>query len=80
MSGAKNPLLENLRRFLAAQAAARDCDEAILSKLARINRGLELISRDQSLNYSELVKSRDAVSRLLERVARIERGLEDTPL
>lgn len=76
MSDADNVVLEDLKRILAEQAAARDRDQDILFRLARINRGLERITRDNSSNYSELVKSRHAVGRLWERVAKIERRLE----
>lgn len=75
MRDAENVVLEDLKRILAEQAAARYRDQDILSRLARMNRSLDRITRDNSSNYSDLVKSRNAVGRLWERVAKIERRL-----
>ncbi len=78
MRDAEDVVLEDLKRVLAAQAAARDDEREILSRLARINRCLDRVSRDRSSNYPELVKSRRALERLRQRVTRIEHRLEET--
>ena len=50
MSNADNLVLEHLKRIQAEQAAARDRDQEILSRLARIESGLARITRDESSN------------------------------
>lgn len=76
MSDAGNLVLEHVKRILAEQAAARDRDQEIVSRLARIKSGLARITRDKSSNYAEQMEDRHAVDRLRERVERIERRLE----
>lgn len=76
MSDAANLVLEHLKRIQAEQDAARDSDEEILSRLARLESGLARITQDKSSKYAELVEDRHALDRLRERVDRIERRLE----
>lgn len=76
MSDADDLVLEHLKRIQAEQAAARDRDQEILSRLARIESGLARVTRDESSNYAELVEDRHTVDKLRERIERIERRLE----
>lgn len=76
MSEMDNLVLEHLKRIQAEQAAARERDQEILSRLSHIESGLARIARDESSNYTEIVEDRHAVDKLRERVERIERRLE----
>lgn len=76
MSEMDNLVLEHLKRIQAEQAAAREPDQEILSRLSHIESGLARIARDESSNYTEIVEDRHAVDKLRERVERIERRLE----
>ena len=76
MSDADNLVLEHLKRIQAEQAAARDRDQEILSRLARLGSSLARITRDEASNYAEMVEDRHAVDKLRERIERIERRLE----
>lgn len=77
----ENILLELLKRIQAEQTASRDRDKEILSRLSHIETGLSRISRDQSLNYGEIVEDRHVVDGLKDRLDRIERRLDlrDSP-
>lgn len=72
----ENILLELLKRIQAEQTASRDRDKEILSRLSHIETGLSRISRDQSLNYGEIVEDRHVVDGLKDRLDRIERRLD----
>lgn len=76
MSEMDNLVLEHLKRIQAEQAAARERDQEILSRLSHVESGLARIARDESSNYTEIVEDRHAVDKLRERVERIERRLE----
>ena len=76
MSESGKLVLEHLKRIQVEQVAARDRDQNILSRLARIESGLARVAKDESSNYAELVEDRHAVDKLKERVERIERRLE----
>lgn len=73
-----NLILEHLKKIQAEQAAAKERDQDIFSRLALIESGIARIARDESANYAEIVSDRHAVDRLKERVERIERRLELT--
>ncbi|MBS4056782.1 MAG: hypothetical protein KGZ82_05715 [Bacteroidales bacterium] len=72
----ENLTLELLKRIQAEQSASRDRDNEILSRLSYIESGLSRISRDQSLNYSEIVGDRHVVDKMRDRIDRIERRLD----
>ncbi|MBS4099403.1 MAG: hypothetical protein KGZ83_21535 [Sulfuricella sp.] len=72
----ENLTLELLKRIQAEQSASRDRDNEILSRLSYIESGLSRISRDQSLNYSEIVDDRHIVDKMRDRINRIERRLD----
>jgi SRSO17 transposase len=71
-----NLILENLKKIQAEQASARERDAEILTRLSHIETGIAKISRDESINYGEIVQDRHAVDKLKERIERIERRLE----
>lgn len=72
----ENLILEHLKKIQAEQAAARERDAEIMTRLATIETGIARIARDESLNYGEIIQDRHAVDKLKERVERIERRLE----
>lgn len=72
----ENLMLEHLKRIQAEQSAARERDTEILSRLSHIESGLARITRDESINYSEIIENRHSVDKLKERIERIERRLE----
>jgi hypothetical protein len=72
----ENLILEHLKKIQAEQAAARERDAEILTRLSSIENGLARISRDEALTYTELVQDRHVVDKLKERIERIERRLE----
>lgn len=65
-----------LKRIEAEQTAARDRDQEILSRLARIESGLARVTRDESSNNAEMVEGRHTVDKLRERIERLERLFE----
>ncbi len=72
----ENLLLEHMTRFQAEQAAARDRDVEILSRLASIESGIARLARDEASTYSELIQDRHGMDKLKERIERIEKRLE----
>ena len=71
-----NLILEHLKKIQAEQAATRERDHEIMSRLANIESGLARITRDESMTYGELIQDRHVVDKLKERIERIERHLE----
>jgi hypothetical protein len=71
-----NLVLEHLKKIQAEQAASRDRDAQIMSRLGHIESGLARISRDEAANYSEIVHDRHSVDKLRERMDRIEKRLD----
>lgn len=71
-----NLVLQNLIKIQTEQAASRERDTEILSRLSMIESGIARISRDESANYAEIVQDRHSVDKLKERIERIERRLE----
>jgi predicted nuclease with TOPRIM domain len=76
MENVDNLILEHLKKIQAEQAAARERDTEIMSRLSNIETGIARISRDEAANYGEIIDSRHTVDRLRERIERIERRLE----
>lgn len=72
----ENLILEHLKKIQAEQAASRERDAEIMSRLGMIESGIARISRDESANYAEIVQDRHSVDKLKERIERIERRLE----
>ncbi len=71
-----NLILEHLKRMQNEQSAARERDQEILSRLSHIESGLARITRDESMNYGEIIENRHYIDKLKERIERIERRLE----
>ena len=78
MSNIENLILEQLKKIQAEQTAARERDAEIMGRLAGIETGIAKISRDESINYSEIIADRHSIDKLKERIERIERRLELT--
>ncbi|MBZ0092999.1 MAG: hypothetical protein K8F27_12370 [Sulfuricellaceae bacterium] len=74
----ENLVLENLKKIQAEQNASRERDSEILNRLSNIESALARITRDEAINYGEIVQDRHAVDKLKERIERIERRLELT--
>lgn len=72
----ENLILEHLKRIQTEQAAAKERDSEILTRLSHIESGLARITRDEALNYAELIQDRHVVDKLKERIERIESRLE----
>ncbi len=72
----ENLILEHLKKIQAEQAASRERDNEIMSRLSNIESGIARISRDEAMNYGEIIQDRHAVDKLKERMERIERRLE----
>lgn len=72
----ENLILEHLKRIQAEQAAARERDAEILSRLSHIETGLARITRNEASAYAEIIEDRHTVDKLKERIERIERRLE----
>lgn len=76
MENIENLVLEHLKKIQAEQTAARERDYEILNRLAHVESGLARITRDESMNYGEIIQDRHVVDKLKERLERIERRLE----
>ncbi|AJP48160.1 hypothetical protein PG1C_06195 [Rugosibacter aromaticivorans] len=74
----ENLILEHLKKIQAEQAASRERDTEIMSGLSHIESGIARISRDEAMNYGEIIQDRHIVDKLKERLERIERRLELT--
>jgi septal ring factor EnvC (AmiA/AmiB activator) len=72
----ENLILEHLKLIQAELAASKDRDAEILMRLANIESGLARVTRDEAMNYAEIVQDRHSVDKLKERIERIERRLE----
>lgn len=72
----ENLILEHLKKIQAEQAASRERDQEIMTRLGMIESGIARITRDESANYAEIVQDRHIVDKLKERIDRIERRLE----
>lgn len=72
----ENLILEHLKKIQAEQAASRERDQGIMTRLGMIESGIARITRDESANYAEIVQDRHSVDKLKERIDRIERRLE----
>ncbi len=72
----ENLILEHLKKIQAEQGAAHERDREILSGLSHIESGIARLSRDESINYGEIVENRHLYDKLRERLERIERRLE----
>lgn len=72
----ENLILEHLKKIQAEQAASRERDAEIMSRLGNIESGLARITRDESMTYGELIQDRHNMDKLRERIERIERRLE----
>lgn len=78
MDKVENLILEQLKKIQVEQTAARERDAEIMNRLASIETGIAKISRDESINYSEIIADRHSIDKLKERIERIERRLELT--
>lgn len=76
MSNIENLMLEHLKKIQAELTAARERDAEIMGRLAGIETGIAKISRDESINYGEIISDRHSVDKLKERIEKIERRLE----
>jgi hypothetical protein len=72
----ENLILETLKKIQAEQSASRNRDAEILSRLSHIESGLARVTRDEAINYTEIIQDRHIVDSLKERIERIERRLE----
>lgn len=72
----ENLILEHLKKIQAEQAASRERDQEIMTRLGMIESGIARIARDESANYAEIIQDRHTVDKLKERIDRIERRLE----
>lgn len=73
-----NIILETLKKIQAEQSASRDRDAEILSRLSHIESGLARVTREEAINYTEIIQDRHIVDKLKERIEKIERRLELT--
>jgi len=71
----ENLILEHLKKIQAEQAAAKERDGEILMRLSSIESGIARISRDEALNYAEIIQDRHSIDKLKERIERIEKRL-----
>jgi len=72
-------IFETLKKIQAEQAASRERDAKILSRLSRIELAVARIARDEGQNYDELIEDRHTIDKLKKRIERIERRLELLP-
>jgi tetrahydromethanopterin S-methyltransferase subunit G len=72
----ENLVLEHLKKIQTEQNASRERDSEILNRLSHIESALARISRDEAINYGEIIQDRHVVDRIKERLERIERRLE----
>lgn len=72
----ENIVLEHLKKIQVEQTASRERDGEILNRLSHIESALARITRDESINYGEIIQDRHVVDKLKERIERIERRLE----
>ena len=72
----ENIVIEHLRRIQTEQAAARQRDEEIISRLGHLEVAIARLGRDQATNYAELIDDRQSMDKLKQRIERIERRLE----
>ena len=72
----ENLMLEHLKKIQAEQAASRDRDREIITRLGQIESKIASISRDNALAYEEQVDDRHTLDALRVRIERIERRLE----
>lgn len=72
----ENIILETLKKIQAEQSSSRDRDAEILSRLSHIESGLARVTREEAINYTEIIQDRHMVDKLKERVERLERRLE----
>ncbi len=72
----ENLLLEHLKKIQAEQAAARDRDRELMTRLSQIETSIARIGRDNSHAFAEQIEDRHALDALKDRVERIERRLE----
>ena len=75
----ENLIFETLKKIQAEQAASRERDAEILSRLSRIELAVARVARDEGQNYAELIEDRHTMDKLKERIERIERRLELVP-
>ena len=71
-----NLVLEHLKKIQSEQAAARERDADMLSRLAHIETSIARLARDGADNFAEVIADRHALDKLKERIERIERRLE----
>jgi hypothetical protein len=72
----ENIVLEHFKKIQAEQSASRERDTEILNRLSHIESALARITRDEAINYGEIVQDGHVVDKLKERIERIERQLE----
>jgi hypothetical protein len=74
----ENLILTHLKKIQAEQSASRERDTEILSRLSHIESGLARLTREEAINYTEIIQDRHIVDKLKERIEKIERRLELT--
>jgi hypothetical protein len=72
----ENLVLEHLKKIQAEQTASRERDGEILNRLSHIESAIARITRDEAINYGEIIQDRHVVDKIKERLERIERRLE----
>ncbi len=71
-----NLLLEHLKKIQTEQAAARERDRELITRLGQIETMIARIGRDNAHAFAEQIEDRHALDAIKERVERIERRLE----
>ena len=72
----ENLILTHLKNIQAEQSASRERDAEILSRLSHIESGLARVTREEAINYTEIIQDRHIVDKLKERIEKIERRLD----
>lgn len=71
-----NLLLEHLKKIQTEQAAARERDRELITRLGQIETMIARIGRDNAHAFAVQIEDRHALDAIKERVERIERRLE----
>ena len=69
-------MLEHLKKIQGEQAASRERDRELMTRLGQIESMIARIGRDNADAFAEQIEDRHALDAIKHRVERIERRLE----
>ncbi len=72
----ENLMLEHLKKIQGEQAASRERDRELMTRLGQIETMIARIGRDNAHAFEEQIEDRHALDAIKDRVERIERRLE----